>query len=342
MNSLLLLERQKKAQEAFARLPTPRFRYGQGIGFALKEIDALIDGITTEGRQTIVSEMKPLKLSGCDQVFIRQCAEMLAEHDENKVLAAHLRACPDADVFIIPKGITNPIIVRSSGKANSTITVVEEGAEAVMMLEHNDTSHVHQLYLQRGAKLTLCTIAKKLKPHFEIRRAALRKDSFLKMIDVITPKGFAQIHVKTELKESGAQVEHWQAFTATGQIDLASTVVHEKPHTHSKITIKGVVADLAKAVHRATITIANTAEGCTGRQRTDVLMRGENARCDAIPILEVGNNDVVCSHGSTMGQIDEEQLFYLMSRGISPERAEEMMVHGFLQPVLELIPAVNL
>jgi len=90
-------------------------------------------------------------------------------------------------------------------------------------------------------------------------------------------------------------------------------------------------------MHRGTIRVEKNAINCQGHQRSDMLLVGEEARCNAIPILEVENDDVSCSHGTTMGQVDEEQLYYLLSRGLDEHIARKLLVLGFIEPILQKI-----
>ena len=101
---------------------------------------------------------------------------------------------------------------------------------------------------------------------------------------------------------------------------------------------KGILSDKSRAMHRGTIRVEKNSLNCQGDQRSDLLLLGDEARCNAIPILEVENDDVSCSHGTTIGQIDEEQLFYLLSRGLDEGRAKQMLVMAFLDPILQRLP----
>ena len=96
--------------------------------------------------------------------------------------------------------------------------------------------------------------------------------------------------------------------------------------------------DNARATANSTITIEKNAEKCDAHQKAKVLLLGDKARCNALPILDVNNEDVSCSHGAAMGKIDDTQLFYLMSRGLDEKAAKMKIISGFLAPIFEKIP----
>src|SRR3989344_1530078 len=153
-------------------------------------------------------------------------------------------------------------------------------------------------------------------------------------------EGFTQVQLRSYLRETGAAAHQYQAIigTAAQQCDINSDAFHEKNNTSSVMLAKGILGDQSRAMHRGTIRVEKDAIDCQGHQRSDILLIGEEARCNAIPILEVENDDVSCSHGTAIGQIDEEQLYYLLSRGLDEGRAKQMLVMAFLDPILQRLP----
>ena len=98
-----------------------------------------------------------------------------------------------------------------------------------------------------------------------------------------------------------------------------------------------VLDDSAKAVYRGLIRIEKGADRTDSHQHSDTLLLGDESRADAVPELEIENGDVRCSHGATIGQIDEDKLFYMMSRGIDARTAKKQVIKGFFRPILETI-----
>ena len=101
---------------------------------------------------------------------------------------------------------------------------------------------------------------------------------------------------------------------------------------------KGIVKDKSKSVYNGLVNVNENAVNTDGYQKEDILILSENAEADSIPELEINNNDVRCTHGATISQIDKEKLFYLTSRGIKKPEAESLLVNGFIEPVVKEIP----
>jgi len=102
--------------------------------------------------------------------------------------------------------------------------------------------------------------------------------------------------------------------------------------------IRAIVSDSSNAIVQGDVTIKPPAFGSNGYQTEDIILLGKDAIARPIPNLEIGNHDVKCSHGATVSNIDEDTLFYAMSRGIRREDALAMLISSFLSPVLESFP----
>jgi len=113
-------------------------------------------------------------------------------------------------------------------------------------------------------------------------------------------------------------------------VNLTTISRYTKPHQTGVVEIRAVVRENAFLKLEGTIIIAKGAELVEGFLRQKVLLVGENARAVAIPELEIECNEVKASHAASVGRIDEEQIFYLMSRGLSKKEAEELIIEAFL------------
>lgn len=120
--------------------------------------------------------------------------------------------------------------------------------------------------------------------------------------------------------------------------NYTSKMHHIGPHTTSHVLSKGVLLEESAQVFNGITKMIKGAYGADGDQTERLLMLSPKARGDANPILLIDENDVKCGHAASVGQIDELQLFYLMSRGISRAEAERMIIRGFLAPVVSEIP----
>ena len=107
-------------------------------------------------------------------------------------------------------------------------------------------------------------------------------------------------------------------------------IVHAAPNTSSKTNIKGVVGGFAQAFVFGTIKVLPEAKGTEAFLEERILLVSPNAKAEAVPNLEIETDEVHCSHAAAVGKIDDEEIFYLQSRGVSPKSAKEMIISGFL------------
>ncbi len=117
---------------------------------------------------------------------------------------------------------------------------------------------------------------------------------------------------------------------------------HVSPHTGSDLLYKSALRDRSRSIYTGLIRIRKEAQKSDAYQANRNLLLSQGAKADSIPMLEIEANDVRCTHGVAAGPIDEEQAFYLMSRGLSPEQAESLIVEGFFHEVLRRIPLQTL
>lgn len=113
---------------------------------------------------------------------------------------------------------------------------------------------------------------------------------------------------------------------------------HNAPHTTSDLLFKGALRDSARTVWQGMIKVAPAAQKTDGFQANRNLILDKNARADSIPGLEILADDVRCTHAATIGKLEEQFIFYLMSRGLPRKDAERLIVMGFFDPIMERIP----
>ena len=123
--------------------------------------------------------------------------------------------------------------------------------------------------------------------------------------------------------------------------DLRTVQDHRAPQTTSDLYFKGAVANRSRSVYTGLIRVEKGARGTNAFQTNRNLVLHEGAHADSVPNLEIEDNDVRCSHASAVGPINDDQRFYLESRGIPPTTAERMIVRGFFGEVLDRIPVAQ-
>ena len=125
-------------------------------------------------------------------------------------------------------------------------------------------------------------------------------------------------------------------------VHLTTEVQHNVPHTTSQTVVRSIAAGRGRGRYFGNIRIAPHAHGSEASLRDDTLLIGKDAKIDAIPALEIAANDVKAFHGATVGAIDEEHLFYLMSRGIERDASEKLIALGFFEPAISRFPGEDL
>ena len=149
----------------------------------------------------------------------------------------------------------------------------------------------------------------------------------------------ARIETHVALAEEGASIVLDGLFVGRGSqhLDNRTTIDHVKPHCESHELYKGVLDERARGVFDGRIIVRPDAQKTVSRQENRNLLLSETAVVDSKPTLEIHNDDVKCNHGSTIGQIDQEALFYLRSRGIAENDARDLLVHAFASEIVDRV-----
>jgi Fe-S cluster assembly protein SufD len=124
--------------------------------------------------------------------------------------------------------------------------------------------------------------------------------------------------------------------------DITTNMTHARGHCQSNQVIRGVLDDSARGVFQGKVHVAQDAQKTDGQQMSRALLLSRKAEADAKPELEIYADDVICAHGATVGELDENQLFYLKSRGISHNLARAMLIAAFLDDAVNVIENVDL
>ncbi|OGY27212.1 MAG: hypothetical protein A2Z42_04035 [Candidatus Woykebacteria bacterium RBG_19FT_COMBO_43_10] len=165
------------------------------------------------------------------------------------------------------------------------------------------------------------------------------KENQEKLLPLMWTTGSGEILVDAKLIGRGAKLNIVGAFFLADkdQVKLNVNIDHIAPDTTSDTLIKSVLTDRAVGGFYGLVSIKKGAKNTDTFFREDALLLSDTAKAEAIPSLEIDENEVKAGHASTVGPVDEEQLFYLMSIGITRKEAESLVVKGFFHPVLERI-----
>lgn len=176
--------------------------------------------------------------------------------------------------------------------------------------------------------------------HFSHETINQERASHLRQLSMAMGSRIAKTWMRARLCGPGAENQMLGVLFGNNsqQFDHWAYQDHVAPNTKSNLEYRGVLSDSARSSFIGLVTIEKEAQKSDAYQSNRNLLLSRNARADAIPKLEILADDVKCGHGSATGPVDEEQMFYLMTRGISRPEAERMIVEAFFEPVLSKIP----
>lgn len=149
-----------------------------------------------------------------------------------------------------------------------------------------------------------------------------------------------RLKIDTNLNGQGSQCNNTGVFIGRGKehIDFTTNAFHNISDTANNILVKGVLKDESSSAYRGLIKIEKQVQKTSSYLANHILKLGNKTVANSIPSLKIDANDVKAGHGATVGQVDEEQIFYLISRGLSKESAERLIVEGFFEAVIQRIP----
>ncbi|QDU88751.1 FeS cluster assembly protein SufB [Pirellulimonas nuda] len=258
-------------------------------------------------------------------------------------------------VLFVPKGvcIDQPLHVLSAISAGGvdlsrTLVILEAGADATLLTETasgDDLPGFHcgaiELIVGRGARLRFVNLQNWSQKvwHFAHQKAAVGREGRLQWTLGALGARVAQVNQSVSLvgQDAEAQVNGAMFTQASQHLCYNTHQHHEAPYCRSDLLYKNALQDRSRTVWRGMIKVDKPAQRTDAYQRNDNLMLSADARADSIPGLEIEADDVRCTHGSTSGRVDEQQLFYAMSRGFTRKEAIRMIVAGFFQQVFDRI-----
>ena len=240
-------------------------------------------------------------------------------------------------------GLVFPRLVIDAGE-NSQVTVIERfvsaGPGAALAVP------VLQLRVGQAARVNYLAVNELSDDAWSIghQQALGERDSETVLATVALGGDYARVRTEARVSGRGASTRQVALYFAGGDQmhDFRTIQDHDAPHTNSDLLFKGAVQDHAASVYTGLIKIREHANATAAYQTNRNLTLSEGAWAESVPNLDIRTNDVKCSHASTVGPIDEDQRFYLESRGVRPEVAERLVVLGFFDEVLMQLPAGDL
>lgn len=225
-------------------------------------------------------------------------------------------------------------------EANSQATIIEEyqGLKNCCYL----TNTITEIFVGVGAKMTHCKIQRESKSAYHVGHLSVKQSAYSEFANHSLSVGgqWVRSDISLYLQEEKAHALMNGIYApAEGQhVDHHTTVQHLVPNCSSEQDYKGILTGRSRAVFNGKVIVAKNAQHTDAKQQNKNLLLSANAEVDTKPQLEIFADDVLCSHGATVGQLDEEALFYLATRGIDRLEASHYLIHAFARDNLRLIP----
>ena len=248
-----------------------------------------------------------------------------------------------------------PLIVYNyiSDKINSSVincnVDIELGEDSSLELIHlsnspkysNFLNNLYNINIKNNATLKVFNVndVKSKSVEYNYNEINLSKNSHLEYFIYSTGSKFAKHEINCSLNQSygSAVINGILNLDKDNQHEIKTTVNHNEENCRSYQLIKNALNDNSKGVYQGKIFVDQKAQRTDGYQLSRALLLNDKAEFNAKPELEIYADDVKCSHGSTSGNIDEDAIFYLMSRGLSHKQSRQLLINGFLQEVIEKI-----
>lgn len=357
---LFKLDRYSPATE-LAEIELPRALLAEGVELGGQCV--AVDSISSTSQLADKWSDKGVLFGSFDKL-VAEHGDLLRPYLERKLVDPHydkLSALNAAlwsggSVLFVPKGVRvdeplHSLSVMTDGGVDlsRTLVVLEEGAEATFMAETAstdlDAGGLHcgsiELIVEKNARLRYVNLQNWGSKvwHFAHQMGHVAEAAGLQWTIGALGSRLAKVnqHVALTGKDAEAQV-NGVMFTQDKQHLCYNTHQHHQAEfCQSDLLYKGALQDTSRTVWRGMIKVDEAAQRTNAYQRNDNLMLATTARADSIPGLEIEADDVRCTHGSTSGRVDDQQLFYAMTRGFTRQEAVRMIVTGFFQQVFDRI-----
>jgi Fe-S cluster assembly protein SufB len=296
---------------------------------------------------------------------LRQYPELVKEYfgtiipsTDNKFAALNSAVWSGGSFVYVPKGVNIEmplqayfrINAKNVGQFERTLIIVEEGAyvhyvegcTAPMYSSDSLHSAVVEVIIKKGGRCRYTTIQNWSTNVYNLvtKRAAAYENATMEWVDGNLGSKVTMKYPAVYLMEPGAHGEILSiAFAGAGQtLDAGGKVVHGAPRTSSVITSKSISKGGGRSSYRGLLKVYKGAHGSRSNVVCDALLIDDKSRSDTYPVIEVDEDDVTIGHEASVSKVGEEQLFYLMSRGLPEGQAAGLVVAGFIEPLVKELP----
>jgi Fe-S cluster assembly protein SufB len=291
------------------------------------------------------------------ELFRKYWATIIPPGD-NKFAALNSAVWSGGSFVYVPAGVHVEIPLQayfrinaqSMGQFERTLIIAEpgsyvhyvEGCTAPTYREDSLHSAVVEILVQEGARVRYTTIQNWSGNVYNLvtKRAKAMRNATMEWVDGNLGSKLTMKYPAVWCMEPGARGDVLSiAFAGNGQHqDAGAKIVHAAPNTSSTIVSKSISKGTGRATYRGLLEVQEGCHGVKSNVRCDALLLDDTARTDTYPSIQINEDDVQISHEATVSKVGEEQLFYLMSRGLSEAEAFSMIINGFIEPITKEIP----
>lgn len=277
---------------------------------------------------------------------------------DHKFAALHGAVWSGGTFVYVPAGVklTDPLQayfrmnILFGGQFEHTLIVLEEDAEASYIegcsAPKYDQRSLHagavEIFVGKQAKMRYSSVENRSLNTFNLntKRAIVEERGYMERISGNLGSGATMLYPATILRGDDSKADNISVVVAAKDQyqDIGAKAIHIGKNTSSNIVSKSLSKEGGRSLYRGLIEIKKTATNAVSSTQCDALLLDEDSSSDTIPSIQVATDDATISHEATAGKIDTQQLFYLMSRGLSSEKAMAMVVNGFFSSVVKKLP----
>ncbi|MBI5880419.1 MAG: Fe-S cluster assembly protein SufB [Chloroflexi bacterium] len=346
-------------KRTFDRLGIPeaeqKFLAGVGAQYESESVyHSIKESLTNQG--VLFTDMDTAVREHSD--IVRKYFATVIPPADNKLAALNSAVWSGGSFIYVPPGVHVDmplqayfrINAQNMGQFERTLIIVDEGAfvhytegcTAPSYTTDSLHSAVVEVIVHKGARARYTTIQNWSSNVYNLvtKRAVAYEDATMEWVDANLGSKLTMKYPSVYMLGKGAHAEMLSiAFAGKGQHqDAGAKAVHGAPYTTSNIISKSISKDGGRAGYRGLVKVYKGAEGAKSTVRCDALLLDETSRSDTYPYIEIDEDNVSVGHEATVSKIGDEQLFYLMSRGISADDAAAMIVSGFIEPIVKELP----
>lgn len=278
--------------------------------------------------------------------------------NDHKFAALHGAVWSGGTFLYIPKGVKIEKPLQSYFRMNAmnmgqfehTLIIIEDGAEGHYIegcsAPKYGSNALHagcvEVFVGEGAKFRYSSVENWSRDTYNLntKRAIIEKDAIMEWVGGNMGSGVTMLYPCSILKGDGARADHLGiAFANEGQVqDTGAKVFHIGKNTSSNVVMKSISKNGGASVYRGELRIAKTAENAIAKVECDALILDPISISDTEPNIQVNNSTATISHEAKVGRLNDDDIFYLSSRGIPKDQAEAMIVNGFINPIVRELP----